>query len=196
MSRTRVLVIAAAVLVAFLVSGTLWARSAVVKKGDKTIRIDAEGLDLLDLADIPGLALAGELPPEAIKTVLTENLKFRKETKELRNQLEGARSELDLLWLDDEPNAEKIVAKMKELDKLKLELREKEIRNRFATAQLLPEKLRTDYLRNSECGSDALGKALRFSGKPGEAAKKLILKLKRGPHGIRCECLHDDEEDD
>lgn len=204
MSKTRVLVIVAVVLAAFLVSGALWAKSIVVKKGDKTIRIDTEGIDLSDLTDIPGLALGEGLPPEAMKTVLEHNLKFRKETKELRSQVEEMRSELDLLWLEEKPDVDKIVAKMTDLNKLQLELREKRIRNRFATAQLLPEKLRADYLKNSGRGpgwlglgrTGALEKVLRLKGKTDGCPRKYILKLEKGRHGLRCEYSGDCEDDE
>jgi hypothetical protein len=203
MSKRRRHIIITLALAAFLVSGTLWARTVVIKKGDNTVRIDADDAVLADLSDLPGLALFDELPLAAMKTVMEQNLKFRKETKELRNQVEETRSELDLLWLEDAPSADRIVAKMRELDRLELELCEKEVRQRFATAQLLPEEVRADYLKEHghglcSCwmsGPGALHKALQLGGIRGDAGRKYVLKLKKGLHGLRCEEF-DCEEDD
>ena len=77
-----------------------------------------------------------------------------------RVDLATARMELDELWLDDNPSADRIVAKMQDLDKLELQLRENEARRRLAICKLLPADLRRGFLRR-HAGEGTAGPGMR-----------------------------------
>jgi Spy/CpxP family protein refolding chaperone len=69
-------------------------------------------------------------------------IKFLKQSGPLESDLKVKAAELAALWLDDEPNEDKIIAKAREIDKVKEQLQELRLRNRIAVLKILPPELR------------------------------------------------------
>jgi len=89
----------------------------------------------------PGPWKALNLTPEQAQKVQALRESFFKETLPLRNDLMSKKLEMRSLWLQPNPDEEKILAKQKEISALKDQLGERAIKNRFAMRQILtPEQ--------------------------------------------------------
>lgn len=86
-------------------------------------------------------------PPDVQRKIIELNIGFTRDNAQLTTDVATTRMELEELWLDDNPSADRIVAKMQDLDKLELQLRENEVRKELAICNLLPADLRRDFLR-------------------------------------------------
>lgn len=111
-----------------------------------------------------------EMPPDQAMPRLTleqrrklaeQRIKFLKQGGPLQTDLKVKQVELALLWLDDEPNEDKIIAKAKEIRKVKEQLEELRLRQRIAGLKLMTPEQR---------------KMMQSGGMPG---------MKRGPAGSR-----------
>ena len=88
-----------------------------------------------------GLWRALNLTPEETQKIQTLREGFFKETLPLRNDLMSKKLELRSLWLQTNPDEEKILAKEKEISALRAQLGERAIKNRFEMRQILtPEQ--------------------------------------------------------
>jgi len=88
-----------------------------------------------------GLWKALNLTPEQIQKVQALRESFFKETLPLRNDLMSKKLEMRSLWLQTNPDEEKILAKQKEISALKAQLGERAIKNRFEMRKILtPEQ--------------------------------------------------------
>lgn len=135
MKNPRIIVVLVTVVLCFAVAGVLSAQPA----GPKSTNVEKAKTTM------PGPM--PDLSPEVHRKLIEQEIKFVKETAPLRAELEQKRLELRLLWLEETPNADKIIAKLNELNKLQMQLREKEIRNRFAASNLVPTEFRQEFLR-------------------------------------------------
>jgi len=69
-------------------------------------------------------------------------IRFLKQAGPLESDLKVKAAELAALWLDDDPNEDKIVAKAREIDKVREQLGEVRLRNRIAMLKTLPPEQR------------------------------------------------------
>jgi hypothetical protein len=99
-------------------------------------------------------------PPDVQRKIIELNIRFTRDNAQLTTDVATARMELEELWLDDNPSADRIVAKMQDLDKLELQLRENEVRRRLAICKLLPADLRRGFLR-MHAGKGTAGPGMR-----------------------------------
>ena len=83
-----------------------------------------------------------QISKDVQRKIMQQRIKFTRDNAQLRVDIEVARMELEALWLADEPSADDIIAKMRDLDKLELQLRENEVRNRLAISKLMPEGMK------------------------------------------------------
>jgi len=159
MKNTRVLVAIAVTLLAVVAIGVLYAQPKEMPKAGKSIKIEkSEEMD----TDMPGMMMP-DMPPDVQKKLIEQQMKLVKETSPLRADLEQKQLEMRLLWLDDEPNADKIVAKLSDINKVEMQLKEKEIRNRLAIHNLLPTEMRKNFLRGC-CGGMGQGMSMMGPG--------------------------------
>jgi Spy/CpxP family protein refolding chaperone len=93
------------------------------------------------------------LTPDVRKKLIDQKIKFTRDNAALRTDLRVKQLEMKALWLDDEPNADNIIAKMREINKLMLQLKENEINNRFAIYKLIPAEQRKGFWK----GMGAMG---------------------------------------
>lgn len=103
---------------------------------------------------------AESAPPDVQRKIIELNIKFTRDNAQLATDIATARMELDELWLDDNPSADRIVARMQDLDKLELQLRENEVRKRLTIYHLLPVDLRRGFLRR-HAGKGTAGPGMR-----------------------------------
>jgi Spy/CpxP family protein refolding chaperone len=81
------------------------------------------------------------LTPEQVQKVRALRESFFKETIPLRNDLMSKKLELRSLWLQTNPDEEKILAKQKEINDLRAQLQEKGTKNRLEMRKVLtPEQ--------------------------------------------------------
>ena len=84
----------------------------------------------------PGLAMP-RLTLEQQRRFAEQRIKFLKQEAPLQTDLKVKQAELALLWLDDEPNEDKIIAKAKDIQKVKDQLEELQLRQRIARLKLM-----------------------------------------------------------
>jgi hypothetical protein len=99
-------------------------------------------------------------PLDVQRKIIELNIRFTRDNAQLTTDVATARMELEELWLDDNPSADRIVAKMQDLDKLELQLRENEVRRRLAICKLLPADLRRGFLKR-RAGKGTAGPGMR-----------------------------------
>lgn len=96
-------------------------------------------------AEEPGMG-AGRYRPvlkiEDQRKLADLRVKFLKQAGPLESDLKVKAAELAALWLDDDPNEDRIVAKAREIDKVKEQLDEVRLRNRIAMLKILPPEQR------------------------------------------------------
>jgi Spy/CpxP family protein refolding chaperone len=81
------------------------------------------------------------LTPEQVQKVQALRESFFKETLPMRNDLMSKKLELRSLWLQTNPDEEKILAKQKEISALRAQLGERAIKNRLEMRKILtPEQ--------------------------------------------------------
>jgi zinc resistance-associated protein len=89
----------------------------------------------------PGLWGALNLTPEQVEKMQALRESFLKEKMPLRNELLSKKFELGALWVQTNPDEEKILAKQKEINALRAQLGEKVIKNRLEMRRILtPEQ--------------------------------------------------------
>jgi Spy/CpxP family protein refolding chaperone len=71
------------------------------------------------------------LSPEQQKGMLKMQMQLHKEIAPLKIDLETKEMELQELWMDEKPDVEKIVKKVSDINKIKGQIQEKEIRHQF-----------------------------------------------------------------
>ena len=92
-------------------------------------------------AEGSGLWRALNLTPEQMQKMQALRESFLKEKIPLRNELMLKRLELRGLWVQTNPDEEKLLAKQKEINALKAQLQEKGIKNRLEMRKILsPEQ--------------------------------------------------------
>jgi Spy/CpxP family protein refolding chaperone len=79
-----------------------------------------------------------QLTAEQRRKLAEQRIKFLKQAGPLNTELRIKQVELSLLWLDDELNEDKIVAKAKEVQRVKEQLEELRLRQRIALMKILP----------------------------------------------------------
>jgi Spy/CpxP family protein refolding chaperone len=106
-----------------------------------------------------GLWKALNLTPEQMQKVQALRESFFKETLPLRNDLMSKKLEMRSLWLQTNPDEEKILAKQKEISALRAQLGERAIKNRFEMRSILtPEQqAKLANLRGGEWGEHGRG---------------------------------------
>ena len=92
-----------------------------------------------DVQGLPGLNLSAD-QENKIRTLRDAHLK---EIKPLQDQLFSKRGELKLLWLQQQPNEEKITAVQREIRNLRDQLQDKETKHRFAVLKVLTPEQQT-----------------------------------------------------
>lgn len=97
-----------------------------------------------------------DLPPDVERKIVQQRIKFARDNAKLMGDIAAARMEMRLVWLDEKPSADKVIAKMRELNRLQLQLRENRINQQFAIQNLLPENMKKDFLRGG-CGKMGMG---------------------------------------
>ena len=93
----------------------------------------------------PGLWGALNLTPEQVEKMKTLRASFLKEKIPLRNELMSKRLELRALWMQTNPDGEKILAKQREIIGLKAQLQEKSAMNRLAMLKILTPEQRAQW---------------------------------------------------
>jgi Spy/CpxP family protein refolding chaperone len=88
-----------------------------------------------------------DMPVEVRRKVHEQRMKSFPEVAKLRTDVAYKHMEMRGLWLEDEPNLDKIVAKMKEIAKLELDLKEKQLNNWFEIYKVMPKELRKDFMQ-------------------------------------------------
>jgi hypothetical protein len=94
--------------------------------------------------DVPEMApgRGPRLTLEQQRKLAEQRIKFLKQAGPVASDLRVKEAELAALWLDDDPSEDKIIAKAKEIDKVKGQLEELRLRNRIATIKILPPEQR------------------------------------------------------
>jgi len=108
-----------------------------------------------------------ELTPEVQKQLIDLRIKFVQDNAQLMANIATARMELQELWLDDNPSADKIAAKVQDLDKLQLQLKLNRITNQIAILNLLPPDLKKAFLqmhRRFGMGHGRMGRGMKGQG--------------------------------
>jgi Spy/CpxP family protein refolding chaperone len=78
---------------------------------------------------------------EQRRKLVEQRIRFLKQEGPLQTDLKVKQAELALLWLDDEPNEDRIVAQAREIQKVKGQLEELQLRRRIARLKLMtPEQ--------------------------------------------------------
>jgi Spy/CpxP family protein refolding chaperone len=80
------------------------------------------------------------LTPEQAGNMFDLRQKFLDDTAGLRKEMMVKRAELRALWRAENPNAEQILGKLKELNAVREKFQEKMVPFRLAMKQLLPKK--------------------------------------------------------
>jgi Spy/CpxP family protein refolding chaperone len=81
------------------------------------------------------------LTPDQVEKIKAWRESFFKERIPLQNELMGKRLELKALWMETNPDEQKILAKQKEIDVLKAQIEEKATKNRLEMRKILtPEQ--------------------------------------------------------
>jgi Spy/CpxP family protein refolding chaperone len=106
-----------------------------------------------------GLCKALNLTPEQMQKVQALRESFFKETLPLRNDLMSKKLELRSLWLQTNPDEEKILAKQKEISTLRAQLGERAIKNRLEMRKILTPEQQAQLanLRGREWGGHGRG---------------------------------------
>lgn len=86
----------------------------------------------------PGMMMDSTgLSMEQQKGMLEMRMKLHKDIAPLKTDLETKEMELQELWMDEKPDVEKIVKKVSDINKIKWQIQEKEIRNQFEMFKML-----------------------------------------------------------
>ena len=93
----------------------------------------------------PGLWGALKLTPEQVEKMRALRDSFFKEKIPLRNELMSRRLELRALWVKTNPDEEKILAKQKEINALRVQLQEKATKNRLEMLKILSPEQRAQW---------------------------------------------------
>lgn len=106
------------------------------------------------------------LTPEQAAQVFDLHHKFFNDTAELRKTLLVRRAELEQLWRAEKPDEKAILAKVKELESLRAQMREKAVSYHLALKKILPQAPGPFFRRGpgfgppmGPCGGLAPGKA-------------------------------------
>jgi Spy/CpxP family protein refolding chaperone len=114
--------------------------------------------------------LMSELTPDIQKQLIDLRIKFVNDNAQLMANIATKRMELQELWLDDSPNADKIAAAVKDLDALQLQLKLARINNQLAILNLLPPDLKKVFLqmhRRFGMGRGHMGRGMKGQGMGG-----------------------------
>jgi len=93
----------------------------------------------------PGPWGALNLTPEQVEKMSALRGSFFKEKIPLRNELMSKRLELRALWVQTNPDEEKILAKQKEINGLRAQLQEKATKNRLEILKILSPEQRAQW---------------------------------------------------
>ena len=93
----------------------------------------------------PGPWGALNLTPEQVEKMRDLRGSFFKEKIPLRNELMSKRLELRALWVQTNPDEEKILAKQKEINGLRAQLQEKATKNRLEMLKILTPEQRAQW---------------------------------------------------
>ena len=93
----------------------------------------------------PGLWGFLNLTPEQVEKLNALRGSFFKEKIPLRNELMAKRFELRALWVQTNPDEEKILAKQKEINVLRAQLQEKATKNRLEMLKILTPEQRAQW---------------------------------------------------
>lgn len=179
MNKLRWLAVLALV-VGLIVVGSLYAQKQHPKVSEAKTDIEMSESDTG-----PGpMGMMMDLPPDVEKKMIEQQMKFRKEIAPIEQDMEQKRMEMRLLWLDEEPSADKIIAKMSEINKIEMQLEEKHIRNRLAVYNILPKENRKQFLRGC-CGGMGPGMGMMGQGPmmgmgPQVRVEKRVMKMGSG----------------
>jgi Spy/CpxP family protein refolding chaperone len=77
------------------------------------------------------------LTMEQQKSMLEKRMQLHKDIAPLKTDLETKEMELQAMWFDEKPDVEKIVKKLSDINKVKWQIQEKEIRNQFEIYKML-----------------------------------------------------------
>ena len=99
------------------------------------------------------------LSPEQQKGMLKMQMQLHKDIAPLKIDLETKQMELQELWMDEKPDVEKIVKKVSEINKIKWQIQEKEIRHQFEIFKTLNPEQQKMFLRRHRMG---MGQGGRF----------------------------------
>ena len=89
-----------------------------------------------------GNMMMSDVPLDVQRKMIEQQIKFQKDNATLMTNIRVGRMELHELWLDSMPNTDKIIAKMRDLDKLEMQLKENRVSNMVAMYNLLPPDLK------------------------------------------------------
>jgi len=93
----------------------------------------------------PGLWGTLKLTPEQVDKMKALRGSFYKEKISLRNELMSKRLELRALWVQTNPDEEKILTKQREVNGLRAQLQEKATKNRLEMMKILTMEQRAQY---------------------------------------------------
>jgi Spy/CpxP family protein refolding chaperone len=128
-------------------------------------------------AGMPGTMMP-DLPPDVERKMVEQQMKFVKETAPIKSDLAVRRLEMRLLWLDDNPNADKLIAKLGEINQLMLQLQSKAITRRLATYSLLPPAMKKDFLKGGCGGMGMMGMGSEMC--PGGEGMRMEMGMGKG----------------
>jgi len=114
-----------------------------------------------------GLWRALNLTPEQTQKIQALRESFFKETLPLRNDLMSKKLEMRSLWLQANPDEEKILAKQKEISVLRVQLGERAIKNRFEMRQILTPEQQAKLANLRSRAWHEYGKGCGFGPGPG-----------------------------
>ncbi|MEO0108059.1 MAG: periplasmic heavy metal sensor [candidate division WOR-3 bacterium] len=171
--KSRPIVITAA---AIALLGLLWAGVAYAQESKTKERVVVSKATAHAMMPPGGEGMMPELPADIQKKLLDQEMKLLKDNAPIRSEIELKRLEMRQLWLDPEPNADKLIAKLREINKLEMQLRENELSNRLAIYRLLPEEHRKHFLKG------------QLEGPGGPVRRMMRRDFRTGPMGMRGCC--------
>lgn len=129
----------------------------------------------------PGPWVALNLTPEQGQKMKDLRNSFFKESIPLRNEMMSKRFELRALWMQANPDEEKILAKQREINVLRTEIEEKATKNRLEMRKILtPEQQdKWTYLRGQSRSWRDYGRGSRFG--PGHGHYDEGMGMGQGP---------------
>jgi len=157
--KRKTIIVLGVVAVALLAAGLLYAQEAKpvapVAGAPKTEEVRTE----MRMGPGSGMGMGmmmPDLPVEVRRKIHEQRMKSFQDVAKLRTDIAYKRMEMQGLWLEDEPNPDKIIAKMKEISKLELDLKEKQLDNWFETYKLVPKDMRKEFMKQG-CPCPGMG---------------------------------------